>query len=331
MFGRTTKTGLILSAIITICASCSSEATVTAEPGSANGAPGLIGESDQDSRTDNAPPIVDISQDDMVVSDNTGKVDGDIATETQLDTYTFQASDDQTIYLVETGGCEIEGGDSLAFEFKGAASGDGTFADVGDGIDCESVSDIRTDSSGAVQLTISSTKAFDEDTQSTGKYSFRIIIVSDPTPVQLNVGDVVSPDMPELGAGTIEHLGQADLYTFAVSEGAIYEIVGQGGCKVENGDAFEFEIDGVQNTRVDGSTNFDEQSADSDCNEIYRFEVSESGTARMEVSSNDPKSTGTYSFRLRKSETAPATTTEVGDTATTPTAEPDVEATDDDS
>ncbi len=323
MLIRTVRAGALLGAVAILGAACGGGASVTAQPASApdlesgdpSASPGILGGEQTESTAGNGvsleAPVVEITKDGAVVSDATGVVSGEIKTVGQLDTYTFEASDDQTIYLVESGGCSITGGDSLGYEFKGAASTSGDFADVGDKIDCDKISDVRTESSGTVQLTITSENDFYGDESAVGKYSFQIVIVPDPTPVPISLGEVVSPDSPQVGAGHIEHLGQTDLYTFPVTAETVYAIVGQGDCKVENGEEFRFDIDGIADDWIDGSSSFDEQSADGDCNEVYVFAAEETGTARMQVEGEDANATGTYSFLVQEADSSqytPSTT-----------------------
>ncbi|HVG98021.1 MAG TPA: hypothetical protein VNK05_14030, partial [Chloroflexota bacterium] len=157
---------------------------------------------------------------------------------------------------------------------------------------------------------------------STGTYSFRTFAVPAPQTFAISIGDTVSNGVPAPGAGNIESVGAADVYTFTAAPGELVTFEGidtrpQGGTC-----APRWQLRDAANTQV-----FDAPL----CSAPTARTLALGGTYTLTVApSGTDTSTGTYSFRLTSSTPTPtrtptstATATGAPPTATnTPTATP---------
>ena len=304
LYRRPTKTLWFAPYVILliVATGCAAQAEVSAEADPSDAAqPGIVG--------DQAPPqtagenlALDVLSEGDVVSGDDGRAVGEIDKPGEVDTYSFEVNDDHAVLIVEAGDCQVTGGDSLAYELVGPIEEDDDFASMDSGSGCDTVHRHETTKSGVVTLDITSSTTFKGDEDAVGAYSFRVFQLPAPTPVAIEFDQVIRADDPIPGVGTIEDTAQTDLYTFTVKGEQVYEIRGQGKCVIENGDHFDFEINGVPVTRVDGRAEFVEESANGDCDQPYQFTANEDGTARLAVMGETFRTTGTYSFVVRPTE-----------------------------
>lgn len=123
----------------------------------------------------------------------------------------------------------------------------------------------------------------------TGEYAFTLLpITEDVQNFSLNIGDLVAPDKPGLGAGRIETPGSRDRYTFTVEAGTAVDIQRRPPC---DGKFFT-----EQSTKDEYGTSTSRTILD--CSGPTSIRVKSPGAHSFSVSGENV-GTGDYSFRLK--------------------------------
>ena len=123
----------------------------------------------------------------------------------------------------------------------------------------------------------------------TGEYAFTLVpITEDDQKFSLNIGDLVAPDKPGLGAGRIETPGSHDHYTFTGEAGTVVDIQRRPPC---DGNFFT-----EQSTTDEYGTST--SMAILDCSGPTSIRVKSTEAHSFSVS-GDNGGTGDYSFRLK--------------------------------
>lgn len=208
---------------------------------------------------------------------------GTIETKGAIDVYTFDVADGQAFLIEQLGDCDFDGDDALSLDVDGPGINSGVVF-IED--NCRTAHRFESDATGTIELTVEDVRA-----EVTGTYSFRVIDVTDPDPIDLLPGDEVGPNAPVQGAGWIEGRGHQDLYTYEVGNDGAFLIEQLGGCDLDGDDALAADVDGpgINSTAI---------FLDGDCLSGKRFDADFSGPVRITVRDAGNDAFGTYRFRI---------------------------------
>lgn len=236
---------------------------------------------------------------DTVEEDSPDAGAGRLDASTETDVYRFTATAGQLAFFEEIS-------DDPAFEGwllweVTAPSGNRVFSEY---LDNNSPGRVKLEENGTYQV-----RVFLDNHQPsfTGSYSFAIHEIPPDQTFSIAIGDTVSADDPQPGAGMIEVAGAQDSYTFSATAGQhifFEEISGDGSF---NG-WLQYELFAPSGTEV--------FSAYSDSSHTGRETLPETGTYKLVVASplNETDQFGEYSFRIRAIPPDQEFTISVGDT-----------------
>jgi hypothetical protein len=133
----------------------------------------------------------------------------------------------------------------------------------------------------------------------TGVYSFRLLLVPPPQMFAVNIGDTISNGVPSAGAGNLEVPGALDIYTFdgSASGGVIFDAL------VGNTGLARVTLTAPDGTELFSGFYLDQQAA-----------FSQTGTYTLQVEGLNITSTGVYSFQLLNIVAPQIFTISIGDT-----------------
>ncbi|HEX5219805.1 MAG TPA: Ig-like domain-containing protein [Verrucomicrobiae bacterium] len=223
---------------------------------------------------------------DTVADGAPGAGDGRITVNTENDYYTFTGTAGQNVFVEEINAASAFAG-WLRWELKspGNATVFSSYLDSNNDVGRRTLPETGTYS---LRVWVGAANA-----AYVGSYSFRVrAIPADPT-IAIQIGDTITNNVPEPGAGNIEVPGAWDVYTFNAT----------------NGQLAYFEIPGAASS-FQGNLYCELKSPSSNTvfssyitagNHLGRKVLNEAGTYRMRVfaQSNNTNHVGTYSIRIR--------------------------------
>lgn len=201
-----------------------------------------------------------------------------------VDVYRFTATAGQLIFVEELSGDDAFNG-WLWWELV-APSGERVF---GDYFDDTNPGRVKLEESGTYRIRVLQDR---DEHPGTGSYSFALHSIPPDTTFQISIGDTVSLDEPQSGAGAIEVAGAQDVYKFTATAGQHVFFEDNGVDEAFDGWLF-WELHTPGGTRL-FSEYFDSEN-------LGRVTLPESGVYTLRVASGREETSqqGEYSFRLR--------------------------------
>lgn len=234
-------------------------------------------------------PVVEIALGDTVAPNAPVQGAGVFEFPGSVDVYRFDVAAGDA-YLIRQLGCELDGTNMATLKFEGVGSGT-SFMHAGS---CDATTRFEAEDSGAVVIYAAAGAGH----QGTGTYSFQIVDLNASEAIALELGSVVTTDVPARGAGRIEEPGGRDTYTLQMTAGQTVVLSQQGECDFENGNVLLMSIRGAG-----ASTNvfFRDGEDEDDCFDVRRFSAETDGLVTMRIGSAGNELTGSYTFSITAS------------------------------
>jgi hypothetical protein len=219
-----------------------------------------------------------------------------ISTVGEVDTYTFSATAGQKIFFDAQ---QSSNQGSIYWRIEDAI---GTLIDSSNGFSDSAVITLLT--GGTYTLIV------DGAGEAIGTYRFKIWNVPPPDQFAINIGDIVTTDIPGVGAGRIEQPGVYDIYTFSATAG---QKIFFDALQSSNHGSIYWRIEDAIGTLIDSSNGFSDSAV---------ITLLTGGTYTL-IADGAGEAIGTYRFRLSDPNAPTPTATPTlkpGELTQTPTA-----------
>ncbi len=202
----------------------------------------------------------------------------------QVKRYAFDVTQGQRFAIQQTKGCAFIGSSTIYSKVEGAGIDQTTYLRDGD---CDDVDRFVAEESGTVTLAV-----YGPSSETTGSYNFRVLDIPIPEEIRLQSGDVVAPNQPVEGAGSIDAIGGWDRYLIDVEDNQTVTITQTGPCSIS--DSMTLKVFG----ETTDETAYLYANRDECFTELV-FEAEETTTLAIEVRDvSYSQALGTYGFKI---------------------------------